>query len=114
MAQKPGGFHAALKGPLDLSGGEVFLGRVHQVDGLKPDMQRHATGLEDGPHADNELLPAGVALIESRPSCLATKFPEPVGLAAVVTNRTRVWLRHIRRQRLRCGDADQTELLLEQ
>ena len=49
MAQKPGGFHAAIQHPLNLAGADAFLAGAHQVDDLQPQMQRQM--------ADSKMVP---------------------------------------------------------
>jgi hypothetical protein len=40
VAEKPSGFHAARKHPLNLAGRNAFLGRAHKVNDLQPKVQR--------------------------------------------------------------------------
>jgi hypothetical protein len=87
MTEEPGGFHAALKGSLDLPGSEALLGRIHQVDDLQPDVQRNMAGLENSPHPDSKLLPASVAFIEPWAGRPTTQFAEPIDLATMMTDR---------------------------
>jgi hypothetical protein len=87
VPEEPCGFHAPTDGPLDLPGGEPLLGRVQEIDHLQPDMQGDVGRPEDGPHPNGKLLPAGIALPQTRPHALAL---QPAGLAdglAVVANR---------------------------
>jgi hypothetical protein len=70
-SDKPCGFHAALKHPLNLSRRDAFFRAAKQVDDLEPQMQRQVRGLEDRAHADREWLLAGVALVEARTGRLA-------------------------------------------
>ena len=87
MAQEPGGFHAATKSPLDLTSSKALLAAGHEVDDLKPNMQRDVAGLEDRSHANGEGLPAGVALPKSRSIALTAQPPGSVQRAALWADR---------------------------
>jgi len=65
MAQEPSGFHAAPEHALKLAGGNAFLAGVHQVDGLKPQVQREVARLHDGADRNGELALAMAALTQA-------------------------------------------------
>ena len=71
VAQMPSRFHAAAERPLKLAGGDAFLGRAKQMDGLKPEPKRKLAVLENRSHANRERLPAGVALAQAKAGGLA-------------------------------------------
>src|ERR1700733_1480794 len=90
VGEEPSGFHAARKHPLDLIGGNSFLAGAHQVDDLKPQMQRQVGALEDGSLPNGELSLALVALVKAKTSGLAFHLANAlcVGVTAMRAYRT--------------------------
>jgi hypothetical protein len=87
MAKEPRGFHAAIKHPLDLTGGDAFFASAKQVDYLQPQVQRQVAILENGADPDRKLAFAGVALKQARAGRLAVQSAYPRRLAAMRANR---------------------------
>jgi hypothetical protein len=89
VSEVPSGFHAALKHALDLAGGDALLAGAHQVDDLKPKVQRQVRRLENGAHAHGEGLAALIALIETLAGGLSGQFLNPltIAIAAMMANR---------------------------
>jgi hypothetical protein len=87
VGQVPSGLHAALEHALDLTGADALLGRAHEVDDLKPQVQRQVAILKDRANADSERLAAGVALAQAGPGGLAVQAADALPLAAMGADR---------------------------
>lgn len=85
VRQEPRGFHAALKHPLDLAGRNALLAGAHQVNDLKPQMQRKVAVLKDGADADGEGAAASVAFAKADAAALALQTTN------VFRGRATVW-----------------------
>ena len=88
VPKEPGSFHAATERPLKLAGRDPLLGRAHEVERLKPNVQRDVAGLEDASHSDGKLFPAGIALVQAGARCFPVQFADPIGFPAMVADRT--------------------------
>jgi hypothetical protein len=88
MGQVPRGFHAATEQPLDLTGADALLAGAHEVNDLKPQVQRKVRRLENGPHPHGKGLLAGVALAKAGAGSFALKLAYALPLAAKRANRT--------------------------
>lgn len=88
MGQVPSGFHAGLEHPLDLPGAHALLARAHEVDHLKPEVQRQVAILKDRAHADGKRLAAGVALAKADPALTSQPSNVFFGRAAMRADRT--------------------------
>jgi hypothetical protein len=88
MSKKPSGFHAARKHPLNLPGRNSFLASAHQVNNLKPKMQRQMRGLENSSLSDSELPLAFIAFAKAKAGGLALKLSDTlrVSIAAMWAN----------------------------
>jgi hypothetical protein len=89
VSEKPSGFHAARKHPLDLIGRDALLAGARQVDNLKPQMQRQVGTLKDGSLSNGELSLALVAFVKAKAGSLALHLADAlgVGIAAMRANR---------------------------
>jgi len=67
VRHEPRGFQRHAERPVKLLAADPLLAGTQQIGSLKPDMQRDVARLKHGPDADGELLPAGVALLETEP-----------------------------------------------
>ena len=75
MAEEPSGFQATAESALKLASADALLARAEQIDCLKPDIQLHMAGLENGSHADGEWLAARIALVEADAGGFALSAP---------------------------------------
>ncbi len=85
MGKKPSGFHAAFKHTLNLAGGDAFLAGAHQMDDLKPQMQRKVGTLKNSSLTHSELALAFVAGAKAKAGSLAFHLANAVriGIAAM-------------------------------
>lgn len=85
MAEEPSGFHAARQRPLNLVGRNAFLAGAHQVDDLKPKMQREMGRLKYGSLPYGEWLAAFLAIVKAKAGGLAVHLGNSlrIGVAAV-------------------------------
>src|SRR6185312_1530590 len=79
VRQEPRRFHAALEHPLHLTRADALLGGAHEVDDLKPEMQRQVRAFEDRALAHRELTLAAPALVQPKAGRLAG---QPIDLLA--------------------------------
>jgi hypothetical protein len=85
VSEKPSGFHAAFEHPLNLAGRDAFLAGAHQVNNLKPKMQRQVRAFKDGSLSNGELALALVAIVKAKARGLAFHLANAlrVSIAAV-------------------------------
>jgi hypothetical protein len=74
MGEKPSGFHAARKHPLDLAGRNAFLAGAHQVNYLKPKMQGQVRRFENSPLPNGELSFTFFAVVKAQASRFALQL----------------------------------------
>jgi hypothetical protein len=89
VAHEPCGLHAYTQYALKLACADAFLGRAHEMNGLKAKTQRHMAVLENRFDLDRELLAALVALPQSGTRGLAGQLADTdlIAVAAVRAHR---------------------------
>ena len=88
VSEEPSGFHTAREHPLDLIGRYAFLAGAHQMDDLKPKVQRQVREFKDGPLAHSKLALALIALAKAEAGGFAWHLANAllVGIAAMRAN----------------------------
>jgi hypothetical protein len=71
VSKKPRCFHTARKHPLNLTGRDALLARAHEIENLKPKVQRKMGVLKDSSLPDGELAFALIASMKAKASGLA-------------------------------------------